>query len=231
MVASLPAGTYPIEIIWWERAGGESLEVTAAPGNLAVFTPAFDLVGDTANGGLSVLTTPGGGGGSVLVNTDIGAQMLNVNSTAYVRVPFNVADRNAIDILSFTMGYNDGFVAYLNGTEIASRNAPGARTFNSTATATRTPAESTVAENFDISAFQTALVDGSNVLAIHGLNVAASDRISSRPALSGGGRVAGGPFYFRQSTPGTSNTPPGFLGQVADTNFRPIAAITPRRSM
>ena len=153
-VASLAAGNYAIEVMWWERGGGESLEVSAAPGTLASFTNAFDLIGDTANGGLNVLTTPGGGGGSALVNTDIGAPMRNVNSSVYLRVPFNLADPAAIDSLSFSMGYNDGFIAYLNGTEVARRNAPSVPAFNSTATAVRSAADSVAPESFNISEIQ-----------------------------------------------------------------------------
>src|SRR4029453_8263217 len=98
--------------MWGERGGGGALEVGAAPGALGSYTNAFHLIGEP--GGLSILTTPGGGGGNALVNTDIGAQMSNVNSTVYLRVPFTVADASALDVLNFSMAYNDGFVAYLN---------------------------------------------------------------------------------------------------------------------
>ncbi|MGI8601958.1 MAG: lamin tail domain-containing protein [Verrucomicrobiales bacterium] len=219
-VASLAAGSYPFEVIYWERGGGEALEVAAAPGSLSAFSNAFDLIGDVANGGLSILTTPGGGGGTALVNTDIGPQMLNVNSSVYVRVPFTLADATAVDSLSFSMGYNDGFVAYLNGTEIARRNAPAGQTYNSTASAARGPGESVIPEIFNASPFKGNLLTGTNVLAIHGLNVTAADtNFFAAPALSAGDLQPGGPFYFRQVTPGASNTAPGFLGKVGDTNF------------
>lgn len=55
---------------------------------------------------------------------DIEAAMHGQNSTAYIRTPFNVANPNDADVLRFQVKYDDGFIAYLNGTEIARRNAP-----------------------------------------------------------------------------------------------------------
>jgi hypothetical protein len=50
--------------------------------------------------------------------------MRGVNSSVFVRSPFDVADPSLIETLKLKMKYNDGFVAYLNGTEVAKRNAP-----------------------------------------------------------------------------------------------------------
>jgi hypothetical protein len=51
---ALSAGTYPIELVHFERTGGEALELFAAPGSFTAFNGTFRLVGDTANGGLAV---------------------------------------------------------------------------------------------------------------------------------------------------------------------------------
>lgn len=56
--------------------------------------------------------------------TDIESAMKGVNPSVFIRIPFNVANPAAIETLKLKMKYNDGFVAYLNGTEIAKRNAP-----------------------------------------------------------------------------------------------------------
>jgi hypothetical protein len=56
--------------------------------------------------------------------TDIETAMRGVNSSVYIRIPFNVADPAAIETLKLKMKYNDGFAAYLNGKEIVKRNAP-----------------------------------------------------------------------------------------------------------
>jgi Bacterial Ig domain len=58
------------------------------------------------------------------VTTDVAAQMKNVNATAYLRLPFNSPDPACLDQLRLRMKYDDGFVAYLNGVEVARRNAP-----------------------------------------------------------------------------------------------------------
>ena len=42
---------------------------------------------------------------------------------AYVRVPFTVADPSTLTGLSLSMQYRDNFVMYLNGVEVARRNA------------------------------------------------------------------------------------------------------------
>ena len=51
--------------------------------------------------------------------------MNGVNSSLYTRVPFTAS--NVASVVTLFMGaqYDDGFVAYLNGTEVARRNAPG----------------------------------------------------------------------------------------------------------
>jgi hypothetical protein len=62
------------------------------------------------------------------VVTDVASQMKNVNSTAYLRLPFNAPDPACISQLKLRMKYDDGFVAYLNGVEVARRNAPSLQT-------------------------------------------------------------------------------------------------------
>jgi len=57
-------------------------------------------------------------------NTDVESAMKGVNPSIYVRIPFNVANPADIQTLKLKMKYADGFVAYLNGTELAKRNAP-----------------------------------------------------------------------------------------------------------
>jgi len=67
---------------------------------------------------------------------DIESQMYNQNATGLVRVPFNINDASALSRLDLTVDYNDGYVAYLNGSEIGRQNAPISLAFNSTATTT-----------------------------------------------------------------------------------------------
>ena len=65
---------------------------------------------------------------------DVEIQMSGANASGFVRVPFEVDDSEAIDRLNLSVDYDDGFVAYLNGTEVARRNAPeGGLSWNATA--------------------------------------------------------------------------------------------------
>ncbi|MBQ97517.1 MAG: hypothetical protein CMP30_05905 [Roseibacillus sp.] len=68
------------------------------------------------------------------------------------------------------MKYDDGFVAYLNGVRVASANAPGQLNSSSAASSNNSDARALEFEQFDLSSFISLLNDGSNILAIHGLN-------------------------------------------------------------
>ena len=45
----------------------------------------------------------------------MGAQMSGINTSAYIRIPFDVADPTGLIGLTLDMKYDDGFIAYLNG--------------------------------------------------------------------------------------------------------------------
>ncbi len=220
-------GAYRMEFVYFENYGGDEVELFAQAGTHTTWNAGFRLMGDTANGGLAVATTPdGGSSGGSSIATNLQAAMLtspNFRSSCYVRSTFNLpnaADVNALSILNLGMAYNDGFTAWLNGTLIASRNAPGVPAWNSLATAARDNSISLTPENINITAFRSALITGNNKLAIQGYNVAATDNsFLILPTLTGGSLQAGGPFYFKQPTPGTLNNTPTSLGFVADTTF------------
>jgi hypothetical protein len=57
---TLTAGTYPLELVSFERTGGEALELFAAAGSFTAFNSGFRLVGDVANGGLAIQSTVNG---------------------------------------------------------------------------------------------------------------------------------------------------------------------------
>jgi hypothetical protein len=56
------------------------------------------------------------------VKTDIGAAMSNINATAYLRLPFTIDSQVSIPYAA--VRYDDSFVAYLNGTEVARAMLP-----------------------------------------------------------------------------------------------------------
>ncbi|HOL88288.1 MAG TPA: lamin tail domain-containing protein [Anaerohalosphaeraceae bacterium] len=106
-----------------------------------------------------------------MIGIDVGAAMYNKNATCYIRIPFTV-DGAALPYyttLTLRVRYDDGFVAFLNGTEVKRMNAPASLIWNSAATANREA--SSAWDSFDISAYKSVLRAGTNILAIHGLNV------------------------------------------------------------
>lgn len=141
-----------------------------------------------SNGGLSNLWTeagfddsgwasgPTGVGndrsGAVLpyIATDVGAVM--GGGTLYLRMPFTVDSVGAVLSLHFRARYKDGFIIYLNGTEVTRHNAPEIPEWRSWATLR---ADGTDVESFPIANPAAALVAGTNTLAIHAMN---TDRFS-----------------------------------------------------
>ena len=105
-----------------------------------------------------------------LIATDVEAQMSEINASVYLRIPFNVPDPSIYGALTLDMKYDDGYVAYLNGREVAGRNAPGSPDWDSAATGGHGDDDAQIFEAADIKAHLDALVAGTNVLAIHGLN-------------------------------------------------------------
>ena len=101
-------------------------------------------------------------------------KMHQKNASVLLRFPFELDDPSALvgegDLL-LRMKYDDGFVAYLNGHRVASANAPKLLRWNSRATAGHDDPAAMQFESFNISDHRDKLRSGTNVLAIHGLNV------------------------------------------------------------
>jgi hypothetical protein len=104
-------------------------------------------------------------------NGDVGAQMSGINTSAYIRIPFDVADSTGLIGLTLDMKYDDGFIAYLNGVRIASSNGPQSADWNTGASGSNDDSAALLFEGFDIIAHAGSLQTGSNLLAVHGLNV------------------------------------------------------------
>jgi hypothetical protein len=130
-----------------------------------------------------------------LISLDVEAQMYLRNTTCYIRIQFAVeGNPDDLDSMTLNVRYNDGFIAYLNGVEVARRNFDGTPTWNSTAGAARSSAETLEIESIDISTLLGVLQPGDNVLAIHGLNISAEDAdflISAELIVDGSGFYGG----------------------------------------
>jgi hypothetical protein len=215
------AGTYPLRLVYYERGGGAEVELFAAQGTFASFnSSAFRLVGDVANGGLQVRSVPISGGGGLgyrnSIRTDLQSEMLSNNASAFIRVPFTVNNAASFTSLTLQMRYDDGFVAYLNGMEVARRLAPALPLWNSTATGQHLGIDY---EDINLSGQLSLLREGANVLAIHGLNQSANDTdflilselVENKP-------IGLTNQYFATPSP-TNFNGTGFAGFVADTKF------------
>ncbi|MGA2033199.1 MAG: lamin tail domain-containing protein, partial [Thermoguttaceae bacterium] len=218
---ALTAGTYPIDLYYVAGAtNAPRLELLAASGALAAYSASFRLIGDTGSGdgGLSVvgISSPAA---TSQVGTNLQSAMQNVNATALVRIPFSVDDPTQCTQLTLSMEYDDGFVAYLNGTQVLSVNAPASPAWNSTATAVHGSGDATRYESFNLSSDQSLLVGGTNVLAIQGLNYSSSDSdFLVLPQLQYGSININNIEYFTTPTPGATNVP-GNLGIVPNIDF------------
>ncbi len=105
------------------------------------------------------------------ITTDIRSDLLNKNASGYFRFAFDFANAGSINSLLLGMKIDDGFVAYLNGTQVAMARAPSPAAWN--ASATGSVLDSTTIANYvdyDLSAFKSLVRNGTNILAIHGMN-------------------------------------------------------------
>ena len=211
------AGDYPLTLISFENAGGGSVELFAAPGSKGAYDSTFRLVGDSANGGLAVISSPivGGGpansagfAGDVKTNVKAAMQQAN-NASLYTRIKFDAPNLASLQALSLKMAYDDGYVAYLNGVEVARRNAPASVTWNSNATAARgSDVQATTFETVDLTSRLNLLTATGNVLAIQIMNVSPTDGdLLVMPELSQTLITSAGTHFFNTPTPGAPNTP------------------------
>lgn len=165
--------------------------------------------------------TPAAGVYTPQIGLDLQSDMSNAATTADIRVPFTVANASQFDKLTLNIKYDDGFVAYLNGTEVARRNAPtGSITYASTSTATRADSAALTAESIDLSSFVNLLQGNgaTNVLAIKGLNSSLTDSdLLISPQLVASYSTAG-TAYMTTPTPGAANQA-GYAGLADPVNF------------
>ncbi len=137
----------------------------------------------TGNGGKRI-DDPGAPGAQPAIygpciQTNVQAAMKGVNTSLYERINFSLpVPRSQIREMRLRVKYDDGFIAYLNGVEIARRNAPSSLPqWNSAAPVDRPDPDALTAEDIPVpQAGMNALQEDVNVLAIHALNATANDQ-------------------------------------------------------
>jgi hypothetical protein len=183
------------------RLSGLSVETTTSTvlvdENAAkkVLVPTEDISNDWINllrfndsswlSGTGAVGYEAGSGYEELISIDVGGQMYNGNTSCYIRIPFTVGENlNSFNFLTLNMRYDDGFIAYINGTEVQRVLFTGTPAWNSQADGNH---EAQDFESFDISAHLNTLQQGENILAIHGLNVSttSSDFLISAELVAG----------------------------------------------
>ncbi len=123
--------------------------------------------------------------------TNLQAAMLGKTPVLYLRREFTVSAADAASgaALQLLIDYDDGFVAYLNGQEVARRNTGPVGSFAWHHQEAFNVKTATGSETVELGAGNTRLVAGTNVLAIQVHNSAVGDgllRCASTLQLSGG---------------------------------------------
>ncbi|MEM9413914.1 MAG: hypothetical protein AAGA29_00365 [Planctomycetota bacterium] len=105
-----------------------------------------------------------------LIETELPAGTLG----AYLRTGFEADGPAGLDGMGLTIRYDDGFVAYLNGVEVASHQTPDDPAWDDRATDAHDDADAKRFAWFDLSQHLSLLVDGPNTLAVHVMNASSS---------------------------------------------------------
>ena len=166
-----------------EKAGHVTGAQTLVPENAAkrALVPAGDIAeawkggGDFDDSTWTVVTGDPGGigferssGYESLISFNVEKQMYGKALGCYVRIPFDLAvDPNKFSALVLKVRYDDGFVAYLNGTEVQRVFVSGTPKWDSAASGSH---ESEGLESYIISDKVDLLRRGRNILAIHAMN-------------------------------------------------------------
>lgn len=154
-----------------------------------------------------------------ITGEDVESLLYGENATALIRIRFTIADVVGLNDVQFSLHYDDGFVAYLNGTEVARDRAPDPLEWDSVAVLPRVRDLDPERVRIDLSDRIGLLRTGENVLAIHALNRSGFDVdfLMAPELIARQARVVPGAFrFFEVASPGFPNSggAPGTSGDV-----------------
>jgi len=223
---TVPAGgvSTTLTLDFYENWGGDTVELSVAA-SAQTYNPSFVLLSDGVLPGWSVKTASGTPPPDYrpLIGTSLQASMHNHNASAYLRIPLKeVVNPDDFDALRLRVKYDDGFIAYLNGQEIARRNAPDGAAWNSSASEPHEDTQAIVFEDIDVTLPEGLLHAGvgTNLLAIHAMNESAGEEdVLFYPELLGLRVLEQAPRYFTTPTPRRANAESSVVEVVADTHF------------
>lgn len=159
----------------------------------------------TGQSGVGYELTSGGYAGLIRLQPPA---MFGATASCLLRFPFTLDNPASVSGLRLRLHYDDGFVMWLNGEQVASRNAPATLAWNSAATASNPNANAIAGELFNLSDFQDDLRLGTNVLAIQGMNQSSGGfDFLIVPVLEATSSTSATyrPAYFIEPTPGQAN--------------------------
>ncbi len=171
-----PGETVTSDIVLLDEAANKTAWIPSDANMFATdwkSNPNFDdsqwLVGQGAPGGVGY---ENGSGYENLLSIDLIAMRGDVTS-CYVRCPFDVTTEQLSQLtdLRLLIRYDDGFVAYLNGVEVARENFTGDPAWNSDSDSNHEANAGDFDLTLDLTEHLDELVIGRNLLAFHGLNV------------------------------------------------------------
>jgi len=144
------------------------------------------------------------------IGLDLADRMAGQASGCYMRIPFTLEESPLdLDHVTLNVPYDDGFVAYLNGREIARANVDHTPMWKSAADAQNGDSRAVQWQAFSVTDV-TLLRQGTNLLAIHGLNVSTTSSdflmaatltaVKASPAVDMDTHAYAGPIAVHQST-------------------------------
>ena len=143
--------------------------------------------------------------------TDLYSEMYGKQGSAFVRYPFAVQDSASVAQMLLRLKFEDGVAVWLNGTLVASNNAPASLAWNSANAANRSDTLAVVFQDYTLDSFSHLLVDGTNVLAMQVINAGTTSsdlllmselHLTWAVSTSAAARVTG---YLYPATPGDVN--------------------------
>lgn len=133
------------------------------------------------------------------LGTDVAAQMSGRTPSLYLRREFTVSAADAASgaALKLQVEFDDGFIAYVNGVEVARANMGPAKQFIFASQEAFNARPSTSVQEFDLGAASARLVAGTDVIAIHAANAVtdpAANNFAATPTfrINAGLLVTGG---------------------------------------
>ena len=172
------------------------------------------------------------------IETNIEEDMKGVNSSSYLRIPFDLdLEGKTLIFAKLELKYDDGYVAYINGNEVSRVNAPEDLNFSSRATKIRT--DNQVVSDVSVNQIVPEVFNnGENILAIHGLNIVSmsSDflvdaKLNSivseefKPEGQGGWQASGANFWFPQFEHSKDLISAAQSGEISD-NEESVTSLT-----